>query len=136
MNIGEAEKATGLPAKTMRYYEAIGLVVPARLSNGYRDYSPVDVHRLRFVQRARGLGFSVEDCRGLLALWDDTARSSRDVKRIALEQLELLNRKIRELETLRAALAELVDHCRGDDRPECPIINDLAGLARGSTEAR
>ena len=136
MNIGEAEKATGLPAKTMRYYEAIGLVVPARLSNGYRDYSPVDVHRLRFIQRARGLGFSVEDCRGLLALWDDTARSSRDVKRIALEQLELLNRKIRELETLRAALAELVDHCRGDDRPECPIINDLAGLARGSTEAR
>ena len=136
MNIGEAEKATGLPAKTMRYYEAIGLVVPARLSNGYRDYSPVDVHRLRFIQRARGLGFSVEDCRGLLALWDDTARSSRDVKRIALEQLELLNRKIRELETLRAALGELVDHCRGDDRPECPIINDLAGLARGSTEAR
>ena len=136
MNIGEAEKATGLPAKTMRYYEAIGLVVPARLSNGYRDYSPVDVHRLRFIQRARGLGFSVEDCRGLLALWDDTARSSRDVKRIALEQLELLNRKIRELETLRAALAELVDHCRGDDRPECPIINDLAGLARGWTEAR
>jgi len=136
VNIGEAEKATGLPAKTMRYYEAIGLVVPARLSNGYRDYSPVDVHRLRFIQRARGLGFSVEDCRGLLALWDDTARSSRDVKRIALEQLELLNRKIRELETLRAALAELVDHCRGDDRPECPIINDLAGLARGSTEAR
>ena len=136
MNIGEAEKATGLPAKTMRYYEAIGLVVPARLSNGYRDYSPVDVHRLRFIQRARGLGFSVEDCRGLLALWDDTARSSRDVKRIALEQLELLNRKIRELETLRAALGELVDHCRGDDRPECPIINDLAGLARGWTEAR
>ncbi len=127
MNIGEAEKAIGLAAKTMRYYEDIGLVVPARADNGYRDYSLVDIHRLRFIQRARGLGFSVEDCRGLLALWDDTARSSRDVKRIALEQLELLSHKIKELETLRTALGELVDHCRGDDRPQCPIIDDLAG---------
>lgn len=130
MNIGEAARASGLPAKTLRYYEAIGLVVPGgRRENGYRDYDEADVHRLRFVQRARSLGFTVAECRGLLALYDDRNRTSAEVKRIALERIAAIERKIRELEAMRRALLHLAERCHGDDRPDCPILDDLAGSA-------
>lgn len=127
MNIGEAAKQSGLPAKTIRYYEEISLVVPGRSGNGYRTYSPTDVHKLQFVQRARGLGFSVEDCRALLSLYEDDHRASADVKAIATEHLSEIEAKIAELKALHKTLKHLVDHCHGDDRPHCPIIDDLAG---------
>jgi Cu(I)-responsive transcriptional regulator len=127
MNIGEASRRSGLPVKTMHYYEEIGLLVPSRRSNGDRDYSDQDVHKLRFIARARGLGFAVEDCRALLSLYDDPTRASADVRAIALARLADVERKIVELESLRSALHHLVDSCRGDDRPECPILEDLAG---------
>jgi MerR family copper efflux transcriptional regulator len=127
MNIGEAAKRSGLPAKTIRYYEEISLVVPGRSDNGYRAYSPTDVHKLQFVQRARGLGFSVEDCRALLSLYEDDHRASADVKAIAEGHLTGIEAKIAELKALHKTLKHLVDHCHGDDRPHCPIIDDLAG---------
>ena len=128
MNIGEAAAQAGLPAKTIRYYESIGLVAPAnRTENGYRDYEDRDVHTLRFVQRARGLGFTVQECRELLALYFDRTRASADVKAIALGRIADIERKIAELEALRAALAELAATCHGDERPDCPILDDLAG---------
>lgn len=133
MNIGEAARASGLPAKTLRYYEAIGLVVPGgRRDNGYRDYDEADVHRLRFVQRARSLGFSVAECRELLALYDDRNRTSAEVKRIALERIAAIERKIRELEAMRRALQHLAERCHGDGRPDCPILDDLAGEGEGT----
>ncbi len=127
MNIGIASERSGLPAKTIRYYEDIGLLKPDRGDNGYRDYSTSDVHRLRFVQRARGLGFSVAECRQLLSLYDDTGRESADVKEIATAKLVEIDRKIAELKGLRDVLSHLVEHCNGDHRPDCPIINELAG---------
>jgi MerR family copper efflux transcriptional regulator len=127
MNIGEAARVTGLPPKTIRYYEDIALVEPARAENGYRDYSDSDVHRLRFVQRARSLGFSVAECRSLLGLYEDDQRASGDVKQMALDKLAEIDRKIGELQGLRETLATLAQSCQGDDRPDCPIINDLAG---------
>lgn len=127
MNIGEAARVTGLPAKTIRYYEEIALVEPARAGNGYRDYSDSDVHRLRFLQRARGLGFSVAECRSLLSLYDDDHRASSDVKEIAMAKLGEIDRKIDELRGLRETLATLAESCHGDERPDCPIIQDLAG---------
>ena len=129
MNIGEAAALSGLPAKTIRYYEDIGLIVPAgRSRNGYRDYSPKDIHVLRFLQRARGLGFTIADCRGLLALYSDRNRASADVKAVALQRIASVEQKIAELRTIRAALAELAERCAGDHRPDCPIIEDLAGV--------
>ncbi|MCO5081330.1 MAG: Cu(I)-responsive transcriptional regulator [Rhizobiaceae bacterium] len=127
MNIGTAAARSGLPAKTIRYYEDIGLLKPDRALNGYRDYSAADVHRLRFLQRARGLGFSVEECRQLLSLYGDAHRESAEVKAIALARLEDIDRKITELSALRTMLRHLVDNCHGDHRPECPIIDGLAG---------
>ncbi|HAT36836.1 MAG TPA: Cu(I)-responsive transcriptional regulator [Rhodospirillaceae bacterium] len=129
MNIGEAAERSGLPAKTIRYYEEIDLIQPARSENGYRNFSPSDIHRMQFLHRARGLGFSVEDCRALLALYDDKNRASADVRHLAKSHLGEIDRKIAELETLRATLAHLVEACHGDDRPDCPILNDLAGSA-------
>ncbi|MEQ8391248.1 MAG: Cu(I)-responsive transcriptional regulator [Thalassospira sp.] len=126
MNISDAATECGLPAKTIRYYEEIGLVNPGRLSNGYRDYGDDDLHKLRFLQRARGLGFSVEDCRGLLSLYEDRNRASADVKEIAKTHLAEIQRKIAELQSLQTTLSDLVHACHGDDRPNCPIINDLA----------
>ncbi|MEQ8285478.1 Cu(I)-responsive transcriptional regulator [Thalassospira sp.] len=126
MNISDAATECGLPAKTIRYYEEIGLVNPGRLSNGYRDYGDDDLHKLRFLQRARGLGFSVEDCRGLLSLYEDRNRASADVKEIAKTHLAEIQRKIAELQSLQKTLSDLVHACHGDDRPNCPIINDLA----------
>ncbi|HCK19057.1 MULTISPECIES: Cu(I)-responsive transcriptional regulator [Thalassospira] len=126
MNISDAAADSGLPAKTIRYYEDIGLVSPGRLANGYRDYDEHDLHKLRFLQRARGLGFSVEDCRVLLSLYEDRNRASADVKKIAKTHLIEIERKIAELQSLRDTLSDLVQSCHGDDRPNCPIINDLA----------
>lgn len=126
MNIGRAAAASGVPAKTIRYYEEIGLIAPpARTAAGYRDYDEAGVHTLRFVARARELGFSIEECRTLLALWRDRTRASADVKRLALDHVAAIERRIGALEAMRATLVDLTDKCQGDDRPECPILRDL-----------
>ncbi|WP_323035947.1 Cu(I)-responsive transcriptional regulator [Pararhodobacter sp.] len=126
MNIGEAAKASGLPAKTIRYYEEIGLIQPQRDANRYRAFDADDVHRLAFLNRARGLGFTIEDCRALLGLYADTGRASEDVKRLAAEHLDRIDARIAELQSLRATVAGLVSACAGGNRPDCPILNDLA----------
>lgn len=125
MNINRAATLTGITAKTLRYYEDIGLVSPDRQGNGYRDYGEDDVRQLTFLRRARDLGFSIESCRSLLALWSDTGRASADVKRIAAEHLADVERKLEELENMRDTLGRLVSACAGDDSPECPILRDL-----------
>jgi Cu(I)-responsive transcriptional regulator len=127
MNIGQAAEKSGLPVKTIRYYEEIGLVNADRSDNGYRQFGDVEIYKLRFVQRARSLGFSVEDCRALLSLYEDRHRASAEVKSIAKNHLDGINTKIAELENLRHVLSHLIDHCAGDERPDCPIIDDLAG---------
>ncbi|MCR9254652.1 MAG: Cu(I)-responsive transcriptional regulator [Alphaproteobacteria bacterium] len=127
MNIGEAAARSGLPAKTIRYYEDIGLVRPARDGNGYRAFVEKDIHKLAFLARARSLGFTVEECRVLLALYEDDDRASADVKSIATEHLDRIDRKISELEGMRATLSHLVERCHGDGKPDCPILADLAG---------
>ena len=127
MNIGDVSSQSGLPAKTIRYYEEIGLVRPHRGANGYRDFAQADVHKLAFLARARSLGFTIEDCRALLALYEDRQRASADVKRVAEEHLARIERKVAALEGMRAALGHLVERCHGDERPECPILDDLAG---------
>lgn len=132
MNIGDVAKHAGLPAKTIRYYEDIGLIEPDRGANGYRDFSDSDLHKLRFLGHARSLGFSIEDCRGLLALYEDKGRASADVKHIAEEHLAKIDAKIAELQAMRHTLAHLVKACAGDDRPDCPILTDLA-TARSDT---
>jgi MerR family transcriptional regulator, copper efflux regulator len=130
MNIGEASGATGLPAKTIRYYEDIGLIKPDRAANGYRDYGGKDVHRLAFIQRSRSLGFTIEECRSLLSLYEDKERASSDVKALALDKIREIDRKLGELKSLRATLKTLAEHCHGDDRPDCPIIDEIAGAGR------
>ncbi len=127
MQIGDVSERSGLSVKTIRYYEDIGLIRPFRGPNGYRDFSESDIHKLAFLARARSLGFSIEDCRALLALYEDRHRASADVKRVAQEHLTRVERKLRELDGMRAVLAHLVESCQGDERPECPILNDLAG---------
>lgn len=127
MNIGQAAQASGLPAKTIRYYEEIGLVPPAgRRDSGYRDYGERDIHLLRFLARARGLGFTVEECRQLLALWRDQDRAAGDVKRLTEERIAAIDEKIRQLQGLRKTLSHLARCCQGGDRPDCPILEDLA----------
>jgi len=127
MNIGEAAKQTGLSAKMIRYYESIGLFSPTgRSANGYRHFDEEDLHRLAFIRRSRDLGFSLEEVGKLLTLWQDRQRASADVKALAGTHIEALNRKIAELVGLRDTLQELVDTCHGDDRPDCPILKDLA----------
>ncbi|KAA0692535.1 Cu(I)-responsive transcriptional regulator [Neorhizobium sp. P12A] len=133
MNIGEASDRSGLPAKTIRYYEDIGLIHPDRADNGYRDYGSDDVHKLRFLHRSRGLGFSVEECRQLLALYEDKSRASADVREIASSKLTEIDRKIRELTELRRTLEHLVHACHGNDRPDCPILEELAEAATVQT---
>ncbi len=127
MNIGEVSRASGLPTKTIRYYEDIGLVRPARGTNGYREFSQQDAHKLFFLGRSRSLGFSIEECRTLLSLYEDRARASADVKAVAAEHLERIAQKIEELQALQSTLETLVTRCHGDDRPDCPILDDLAG---------
>ena len=131
MNIGQASAASGLPPKTIRYYEDIGLVVADRRDNRYRDYGDEHVHKLRFVQRARSLGFSVDECRNLLSLYEDRGRASAEVKQLAEARLADIDHKIEELGKMRAALAGLVEACHGDQRPDCPILDDLAQQTSG-----
>ncbi|GHE04819.1 transcriptional regulator [Defluviimonas sp. 20V17] len=127
MKIAEVASQTGLPAKTIRYYEEIGLIHPDRHANGYRDFSESHLHKLAFLGRARSLGFSIEECRALMALYEDRDRASADVKVIAQEHLGAIDSKISELQAMRQTLAHLVSCCAGDDRPNCPILADLAG---------
>ncbi|MHC2016465.1 Cu(I)-responsive transcriptional regulator [Methylobacterium sp. CM6247] len=127
VTIGEAAKATGVSAKMIRYYEETGLLPPAdRTASGYRLYAENDLHTLRFVRRSRDLGFSVEDIAGLLALWQDRGRASAQVKALAVHHLTDLRRRIAELEAMARTLTSLADHCSGDSRPDCPILDDLA----------
>lgn len=126
MNIAEASKRAGLPAKTIRYYEEIGLIRPARGANGYRAFNPRDLHALVFLGHARSLGFSIEDCRTLLRLYDDPGRASADVRHVAEAHLGRIDRKIAELQAMRATLSELVEACAGDARPDCPILKGIA----------
>ena len=130
MQIGEASAATGVSAKMIRHYESIGLIPAAdRRSSNYRDYAPEDIHRLGFIRRARDLGFSIEEIRDLLKLWADRRRSSRDVKHLTLSHIAELDAKIALLGEMRATLAHLAHCCDGGDRPDCPIIDSLAGTA-------
>lgn len=127
MNIGTVARRTGVPARTIRYYESIGLMPPAsRSENGYRAYTSRDMEALRFIQRARNLGFSIRDVADLLALWRDTSRASADVKSVAMRHIEEVERRIAELESIRRTLLDLTHRCHGDDRPDCPILDDLA----------
>ena len=126
MNISAASKATGLPVKTVRYYADIALVsAPNRSEAGYRTYDDSSVRKLVFVRRARAFGFSIGECRELLALYEDRHRSSADVKRIATKRLLEIAQKQRELQSLHDELTHLVDTCKGDHRPDCPIIDSL-----------
>ena len=128
MKIGEAAGASGISQRMIRHYEKIGLMPPAaRRDSGYRDYDERDVHTLRFIGRARDLGFPLDDIRQLLALWQDRSRSSADVKALALARASELKRKALELDAMRGALERLASDCRGDHRPDCPILDDLEG---------
>ena len=128
MQIGLVAERSGVPAKTIRYYEEIGLIPKAlRAENGYRNYSDSDVETLRFVQRARKLGFSVKDVGNLLTLWRDKNRASADVKKFALDHIRDIESRIEELDSIRQTLVSLTNHCHGDERPDCPILEDLAG---------
>ena len=134
MNIGEAASASGTSAKTIRYYEAARLITPAhRTGAGYRVYTQADVFKLRFIKRARDLGFSIERIRRLLDLWQDKSRASRDVKRLALDHIAEITVKISAMSGMRDAVQELADACEGAERPDCPILRDLEGAAAGTT---
>ncbi|WP_413988025.1 Cu(I)-responsive transcriptional regulator [Labrys okinawensis] len=127
MNIGEAAATSGVSAKMIRYYESIGLVANvARTEAGYRVYGASDIHALRFIRRARDLGFSVEQMETLLALWSDRTRASADVKRVAEAHIAELERKMKEIEGMAKTLRHLVHNCHGDGRPDCPILEDLS----------
>lgn len=126
MNIGQAAEASGVSAKMIRYYEQIGLIEPpTRSQSGYRVYAEPNVHTLRFVRRARSLGFSVEETGSLLALWRDRSRASADVKSLALKHVAELEEKAAALQTMAATLRHLASHCHGDQRPECPILDTI-----------
>ncbi|WP_170484511.1 Cu(I)-responsive transcriptional regulator [Ruegeria conchae] len=127
MNIGDVSTRTGLPAKTIRYYEDIALIKPLRDDNGYRRFREQDIHKLTFLGRARALGFTIEDCRTLLALYEDESRASADVKQVARDHLAQIDAKIADLKAMRDTLSHLIEACAGDDRPDCPILKDLGG---------
>ena len=129
MKISDVARQTGLTVKSIRYYENIGLIPPpGRTQAGYRVFSPKDLHRLHFIRRARSLGFGVEECRQLLSLYDDRSRASADVKSVALNRISDIDRKIAELQDMRRILTDLADQCQGDDRPDCPILADIARI--------
>lgn len=128
MRIGEAAARSGITAKAIRYYEQIGLIhPPARRDSNYRVYSERDVHILKFIERARSLGFTIAECRVLLTLYEDRTRASADVKAIALKHLDDIDAKIRELRSMRRTIERLANACHGNDRPDCPILDELAG---------
>jgi MerR family copper efflux transcriptional regulator len=128
MNIGQAAEQSGVSAKMIRHYESIGLVERARRTDGgYRIYDGNDIHTLRFIRRARDLGFSMKEIAQLLGLWRNRRRASGDVRRVAQQHISELDQKIAELQAMRRTLSDLVQHCHGDRRPECPILDDLAG---------
>ena len=130
MNIGAVAQLSGVSAKTIRYYEEVGLIPAAtRSQNGYRKYGDADVQALRFVDRARNLGFSVQDVSKLLNLWSNKRRQSANVKKLAERHIGAIEQKILELETMRDALRDLATRCHGDDRPDCPILDELADCA-------
>ena len=134
MNIGGAADLTGVPAKTIRYYESIGLIPPARRAeNGYRDYIGFDIETLKFIQRTRRLGFTVKDVGNLLQLWHDKDHTSASVKALALQHITEVEQRIGELQSIRKTLIDLTDRCHGDDRPDCPILEDFAS-DRGTGE--
>ncbi|MGI9424668.1 MAG: Cu(I)-responsive transcriptional regulator [Hyphomicrobiaceae bacterium] len=126
MNIGKAAAESGLQPTTIRYYEQIGLITSTRKANGYRDYCEDDINQMRFVNQARSLGFDIEDCRKLLQLYADPRRASADVKQVAESHLAAVEQKIAELTAMRRSLAKLVEACKGDAQPDCPIIESLA----------
>jgi Cu(I)-responsive transcriptional regulator len=127
MNIGEAAKASGVSAKMIRHYESVGLFPEAhRTDSGYRQYSDKEVSTLRFIRQSRDLGFSIEQIRELLGLWQNRRRPSRQVKALAQAHIQELDQKLQELQTMKATLEHLVQCCNGDDRPDCPIIESLA----------
>ena len=130
LNISEAADESGVSAKMIRHYESLGLLKPARrTAAGYRIYDPQDVHVLRFIRRARDLGFPVDDVQRLLGLWHNRRRASADVRRIAQQHIADLDERIQQLQGMRRTLEHLVHHCHGDERPECPILEDLARTA-------
>lgn len=130
MNIGELSRASGVSAKMIRYYEGVGLIPPAeRSESGYRIYTTTDTHRLRFIRRARDLGFSVAEIGDLLSLWNDRARHSADVKRLAQAHIAELEQRIDALRQMADTLQTLIDCCAGDERPDCPILHNLSGTA-------
>ena len=126
MNIGDVARQSGVPPKTIRYYEDIGLIRPNRSENGYRAFTESHIHKLAFLGRARALGFTIEDCRTLLSLYEDENRESMQVKAVAEDHLRQIEEKIAKLQSMRATLAELVEKCAGDHRPDCPILADLS----------
>ena len=130
MHIGEAARRSGMAAKTIRFYEEAGLIAPApRTGSGYREFGDDDVRRLQFIHRARDLGFSVGEVSRLLSLWSDRERASAHVKQLALEHVARIEAKMAELHSMRDAILHLAERCHGDDRPECPILDGLAGDA-------
>jgi MerR family copper efflux transcriptional regulator len=127
MNIGDAAKASGISAKMIRHYESVGLIAAAgRSDGGYRQYSDTDIHNLRFIRHARDLGFSIAEIAQLVSLWHDRSRPSRQVKALAALHIQALDEKAKELLAMKATLEHLANCCRGDDRPECPILASLA----------
>ena len=132
MNIGQVSSISGLPTKTIRYYEDIKLVKPARSSNGYRDYSDSETNTLVFLKRARELGFTIDECRSLLSLYQDKNRESADVKRLALAKIKQIDARIEELRALNSTLKDLAENCHGNDRPDCPILDKLSGRKKAS----
>ncbi len=136
LKIGEVAERSGMAPKTIRYYEDIGLIGPAdRLENRYRAYDEADVHRLRFIHQARGLGFSLKDVAALLGLNGNRKRASHEVKKLALRHIADLDSKISQMMAIRKALSELADRCHGDDRPDCPILDELASGDEAATRA-
>lgn len=137
MRIQEAARQSGMPAKTIRFYEEIGLVRPAaRAANGYRQFDESSVRTLKFIQRARNLGFTVEDIQRLLSLWQDKRRASSEVKKLALGHVAEIEARVAQLQGMKRAVLHLAEKCHGDERPECPILDELADGKRPAKSGR